>query len=98
MTNSVVLPKCMGDESLNSYTDELSDLARNAHKAHLLGPWLIARVAESEGAEVTWFSKAMFIATLNDVQVFFGMCALTNPLWGENCHPQAVYTPFFRPR
>lgn len=71
MTNSVVLPKCMGDESLNSYTDELSDLARNAHKAHLLGPWLIARVAESEGAEVTWFSKAMFIATLNDVQVFF---------------------------
>lgn len=71
MKNSVVLPCYVDGESLNSYTDELSNLARNVHKAHLLGPWLIARVAESEGAEVTWFSRAMFLATLNDVQVFF---------------------------
>ncbi|MGP9497480.1 acylphosphatase [Halomonas sp. AOP43-D1-4] len=71
MKNSVVLPTYTGDESLNSYTDELSNLARSVHETHLLGPWLIARVAESEGAEVTWFSRAMFLASLNGVQVFF---------------------------
>ncbi|MGP9677088.1 acylphosphatase [Halomonas sp. AOP27-A1-41] len=71
MKNSVVLPSYTGDESLNSYTDELSNLARSVHETHLLGPWLIARVAESEGAEVTWFSRAMFLASLNGVQVFF---------------------------
>ena len=62
MKNSVVLPSYTGDESLNSYTDELSNLARSVHETHLLGPWLIARVAESEGAEVTWFSRAMFFS------------------------------------
>ncbi|MGP9509043.1 hypothetical protein ACT3R2_08430 [Halomonas sp. AOP43-D1-39] len=71
MKNSVVLPSYTGDESLNSYTDELSNLARSVYETHLLGPWLIARVAESEGAEVTWFSRAMFLASLNGVQVFF---------------------------
>ncbi|MDW0359741.1 acylphosphatase [Halomonas venusta] len=71
MTNSVVLPYYDHNQSLNSYTDDFSDLARNAHETHLLGPWLIARVAESEGAEVTWFSRAIFLATLNEVQVLF---------------------------
>ncbi|MGP5713379.1 acylphosphatase, partial [Vreelandella alkaliphila] len=71
MTNSVVLPCYNPEMLLNVYSDEFSDLARNAHEAHLLGPWLIARVAESEGAEVTWFSRAIFLAILNDVQVLF---------------------------
>lgn len=71
MTNSVVLPCYNPEVLLNVYSDEFSDLARNAHEAHLLGPWLIARAAESEGAEVTWFSRAIFLATLNDVQVLF---------------------------
>lgn len=82
MRNSLLLPSYTGDEPLSSYTDELSNLARSARETHLLGPWLTARVAESEGAEVTWFSRAMFLATLNDVQVFFGMCALTKRQWG----------------
>lgn len=71
MTNFITLPDCTGDEPLNSYTDELSNLARNAHQKYLLGPWLVARAAEREGAQVTWFSRAMFLATLNGVQVFF---------------------------
>lgn len=98
MANSVVLPRYDRDELLNSYTDEFSDLARNAQQTHLLGPWLIARVAESEGADVTWFSRAIFLATLNDVQILFWDARANEAAVGAKIATHKLFTHRFLDR
>lgn len=98
MTYSAVLPVCSGDETLNSYTDELSNLARSAHDAHLLGPWLIARAAENEGAEVTWFSRAIFLATIDNIQVLFWDARSNEPAVGAKLATHKLFTHRFLDR
>lgn len=98
MANSVVLPCYDPSVLLNVYRDDFSDLARNAHEAHLLGPWLIARAAESEGADITWFSKAIFLATLNDVQVLFWDVRANEPAVGAKIATHKLFTHRFLDR
>lgn len=59
------------ESGLNRYDDAFSHMARSAHHYHLLGPWLIARVAQSYGAEVEWLTRAMMLVQQDDRQVFF---------------------------
>lgn len=67
----ITLPSVVEKNSLNYYEDELSYQARNAHTDHLLGPWLISRAAQADGAKIEWLSRAMFIASINGLEILF---------------------------
>ncbi|MGP9572507.1 acylphosphatase [Halomonas sp. AOP5-CZ2-32] len=69
--DSAVLPDPVLKNDQNYYEDPFSQMARCVPQYHLFGPWLIARAAAFEGAEVVWLNRQMILIQHNGVQLFF---------------------------